>query len=88
MEGKEIITSIEELKKKRPDLVESFESMSREELLNQCYLECIDALNMETRVSVFMEQCTLNMSKTTYTPDAICDLINERDEKLIKDFIT
>ena len=76
-----MIKNIEQLKKERPDLVESFESMSREQLVNQLYLECVDALNMEERVQVFMNECTDNMSKTTYTIQAIRDLIEQKREK-------
>lgn len=75
-----MIKDINQLKKERPDLVESFEKMTKEELLNQCYLECRDAINMESRVALFMEKCTLNMSKTTYTINSLCDLINEKNE--------
>lgn len=81
-----MIDTIEELKEKRPDLVELFENMSREELLNQCYLECIDAINMEKRVALFMEECTINMSKTNYTLDSLKRLINEKQEFDINEF--
>ena len=36
-----MIETVEQLKKERPDLVESFEKMDREQLLEQCYKECI-----------------------------------------------
>lgn len=75
-----MIETIEELKEQRPDLVDLFESMDRDQLLNQCYLECIDALNMEERVSVFMEECTINMSKTNYDPAALRTLISQKQE--------
>ena len=81
-----MIKNIEQLKKERPDLVEAFENMSREELLKQCYLECIDAINMETRVSTFMSECTDNMSKTNYTVDSIKSMINNRKELDIDNF--
>ena len=32
-----MIKTVEQLKKERPDLVESFENMSKEHLLEQCY---------------------------------------------------
>lgn len=88
-----MIESIEDLKKERPDLVESFENMSKSELLEQCYKEALDAINMESRVAVFMEHCTRNMSNTTYTEDAIKALIAEKEhsdkvefcESLLKD---
>lgn len=81
-----MIETIEQLKEERPDLVELFEAMSKEELLNQCYLECIDAINMEERVSVFMDECTLNMSKTNYDPSVIRTLINQKREHDINEF--
>ncbi len=81
-----MINTIEQLKKERPDLVETFEKMSKEELLKQCYLECIDAINMEKRVSLFMEECTINMSKTNYTLDALKTLINDKKEADIDEF--
>ena len=75
-----MIENIEHLKQERPDLVESFESMTREELLKQCYLECIDSINMEERVALFMSECTNNMSNTTYTLDSLRALINQKKE--------
>lgn len=81
-----MIETIEELKEQRPDLVKLFEGMSREELLNQCYLECIDAINMESRVALFMEECTINMSKTNYTLDSLKRLINAKKEFDINEF--
>jgi hypothetical protein len=81
-----MIETIEELKKDRPDLVELFEVMSREELLNQCYLECIDAINMESRVALFMEECTINMSKTNYMLDSLKGMINAKKELDINEF--
>lgn len=81
-----MINTVEELKDKRPDLVELFESMSKEELLNQCYLECIDAINMESRVALFMEECTINMSKTNYTLDSLRRMINNKREFDINEF--
>ena len=75
-----MIRDIEHLKQERPDLVESFESMTREELLKQCYLECLDSINMEKRVALFMSECTNNMSNTTYTIDSLRTLINQKKE--------
>lgn len=40
-----MIENIQQLKDERPDLVADFEKMTKEELLKQCYLECIDARN-------------------------------------------
>lgn len=81
-----MISSIDELKKERPDLVNMFGSMNREELLKSCYLEAIDAINMENRVAVFMAECTDNMSDTTYTIESIKDLINQKKEREISQF--
>lgn len=81
-----MIENVEKLKKERPDLVESFEKMSREQLLNQCYLECIDSINMEERVSLFMSKCTENMSKTNYTIDSLTSLISDKQESDIAEF--
>lgn len=71
--------TVEELKEERPDLVELFETMSKEQLLEQIYKECLDAINMEDRVQLFMNECT-NMSKTTYTPEVIKGLISDKQE--------
>lgn len=81
-----MIETIQELKEQRPDLVEKFESMSKEQLLNQCYLECIDAINMEERVSLFMSECTINMSKTNYTLDSLKTLIKQKQEYDLNEF--
>lgn len=86
---------INTFKKERPDLVESYKGMSREELLKQCLLEARDAVNMEARVQVFMNECT-QMSKTNYTETVIRGLIvskQEHDidvfcEDLLEDHIT
>ena len=72
-----MIETVEQLKEIRPDLVQDFETMTHEQLLNQIYLEVIDALNMEERVQTFMEECT-TMSYTTYTPEVIKKLIQEQ----------
>ncbi|MGK6342875.1 hypothetical protein ACMGDK_11585 [Chryseobacterium sp. DT-3] len=81
-----MIETIEQLKEERPDLVELFEAMTRDQLLNQCYLECIDALNMEERVSVFMDECTINMSKTNYDTAVLRTFINQKKEYDINEF--
>ncbi len=73
-----MIENIEQLKSERPDLVELFENMTKEELLKQCYLECIDAINMESRVQTFMNECTVNLSKTNYTIESIRSMISEK----------
>jgi len=81
-----MITSTEQLKKERPDLVELFEGMSHEQLLEQIYKEVQDGLNMEERVEVFMSLCTPNMSKTTYTPEAIKSMIEEKERQDTSEF--
>lgn len=81
-----MIKDVESLKTERPDLVELFEKMTKEELLKQCYLECLDAVNMESRVALFMEECTNNMSKTNYTTGSLKSLINENREREIDSF--
>lgn len=81
-----IIETIDQLKEERPDLVELFENMTKEQLLNQCYLECIDAINMEERVSTFMAECTINMSKTNYDPSVLKTLITDKQNHDIAEF--
>lgn len=76
-----MIGNIEELKAERPDLVKSFEGMTEEKLLKQCYLGAIDTINMETRVALFMAECTDNMSNTDYTVDSLTTLINQKKER-------
>ena len=80
-----MIETVEQLKQERPDLVELFESMDREQLLNQIYLEVKDAVNMEERVAIFMNGCT-NLSKTNYSPHVIKTLIQEKYERDISQF--
>lgn len=75
-----MIETIEQLKEQRPDLVQDFEAMTHQELLNQIYLEVIDGINMEERVQTFMNECT-GLSKTTYTPEVIKTLISDRWEQ-------
>lgn len=80
-----MIETVEQLKAERPDIVEIFEAMTKEELLDQIYLEVLDGLNMEDRVQLFMNECT-DLSKTTYTLDSIKTLINARQIKDIQQF--
>lgn len=80
-----MIETVEQLKAERPDIVEVFEAMTKEELLDQIYLEVLDGLNMEDRVQLFMNECT-DLSKTTYTLDSIKTLINARQIKDIQQF--
>ena len=81
-----MIETVEQLKKERPDLVESFENMSKEQLLEQCYKECIDAINMEERVALFMRECTIDMSKTNYSLESLKTLIDSKKEYDISEF--
>ncbi len=71
---------IKELKKERPELVERFENLSKDELVKQCCLEAIDAINMEERVQLFMNECTISMSKTTYTIASLEKMIADKKE--------
>lgn len=72
-----MIETVEQLKQKRPDLVELFENMNREQLLKQIYKESLDAINMEERVQTFMNECT-SLSKTTYPVNTIKQLIQTK----------
>lgn len=78
--------TLEEFKKDRPDLVEFYNSLDKDELILQCFKEALDAVMMEDRVSVFMETCTNNMSKTNYTPSSIRSMVNLKKEQDIIDF--
>ena len=69
------------LNETHPDLIEEFSAMTKEQLLERICAEVLDALAMEERVSVFMSECTINMSKTNYTPSSIRGLINEKQEQ-------
>lgn len=80
-----MLETIEQLKAERPDIVKIFQAMTKEELLDQIYLEVLDGLNMEDRVQLFMNECT-ELSKTTYTLDSIRTLINARQIKDIQQF--
>lgn len=80
-----MIETTKQLKKERPDLVRFFENMSHKRLLEQIYLEVIDAINMEERVQTFMSECT-DMSKTTYTPEVIKGLVQDKYERDISYF--
>ena len=68
------------LKESYPDLYKEYSEMNREQLLSQICAEVIDLHNMEERVQTFMNECTLNMTKTTYTPESIKSLISEKQE--------
>lgn len=81
-----MIDTVEQLKQERPDLVELFEAMDREQLLEQIYKEIKDALNMEERVSVFMEIATNGMSYTTYTPESIKTMVQNNHDRNIAEW--
>lgn len=80
-----MIENVEQLKKERPDLVELWSKMSKEELYDEIFKESLDAINMEERCQVFMNECT-NLSKTTYTTEVIRGLIHEKSKQEISDF--
>jgi len=80
-----MIETIEELKSQRPDLVELFEGMTREELLEQIYKEVQDAINMKARVELFMRECT-SMSKTHYTLKSLKSIISDYKQQELSMF--
>ena len=80
------LLSLEEFKVNRKDLHNLWNNMSREELLEEIWKESLDAVNMETRVQLFMEECTVGMSKTTYTLDVIKDLIRDKQQYDLSEF--
>lgn len=82
---KEMIETVKQLKQQRPDLVELFENMNREQLLKQIYKESLDAINMEERVQTFMNECT-KLSKTTYPIETIKQLIDAKKKFDLSDF--
>ena len=65
--------------------MEIFKNNFRQLIKNQIYLEVIDTLNMEERVQTFMNECT-SLSKTTYTPEVIKKLIQDKYERDISYF--
>jgi hypothetical protein len=82
-----MLKTIKELKQERPDLVELFESMDREQLLKQCYKEALDAINMESRVALFMEELETGLSNTTYTLDSLRMIVNTAIGNQINNYI-
>jgi len=75
-----MIETIKKLKEQRPDLVKLFEKMSKSQLLNQLYLEVIDAINMESRVELFMRECS-GLSKTNYTLESLQSIIADYKQR-------
>jgi hypothetical protein len=82
-----MLKTIKELKQERPDLVELFESMDREQLLKQCYKEVLDAINMETRVAVFMEELETGLGYTTYTVESIKQIVENAFQNNVNNYI-
>ncbi len=78
--------SVKKLKEKDPELVKHYLSLKKADLQEQICAEVIDLKNMEDRVSVFMDTCTNNMSKTNYTPEAIKSLVSQKQEDDIDSF--
>ena len=72
------LISVEEFKVENSDLVKQWSEMTKEQLLEEIVNEVNDALNTNKRVQLFMNECTLNMSKTTYDLDVIKDLIKDK----------
>lgn len=81
-----MLETVNQLKKERPDLVKLFEGMTHTQLLKQIYKEVLDAVNMEERVQIFMNECTNGMSKTTYTPESIKSMISTKQQSDISEF--
>lgn len=79
-------TNIETLKGILPDIVKEFEAMDRDALLEACCGETLDAINMQDRVQLFMNECTNGFSKTNYDIDVLKKLILQRKEADIDTF--
>lgn len=73
-------THLELVREKMPDLVESWESMSKEKLLKEIAAEVLDLWDMQKRVSIFMEDCTMGLSYTTYASEVIQSQIYEKQK--------
>ena len=80
------LISVEEFKVENSDLVKQWSEMTKEQLLEEIVNEVNDALNMNKRVQLFMNECTLNMSKTTYDLDVIKDLIKDKKKYDLNEF--
>ena len=72
--------NIDKLKISDPQALETYKGLTHQELLEMCCGERLDLLDMNERVAVFMEECTCNMSYTTYTPEVIKGLISAKQE--------
>ncbi|KAA5532675.1 hypothetical protein F0919_18005 [Taibaiella lutea] len=74
-----------QMREKHPEMVRGWENLSKEDLLEAMCGEVLDLFSMMERVSIFMEECT-NMSKVTYTPEVIKEMIKKKKEEDINDF--
>lgn len=74
------------LSERDPETLKLYEGLLPEELFQMLCGERVDLLDMHERVAVFMSECTCNMSYTTYTPDVIRGLINEKQEYDLNSF--
>lgn len=81
-----MIKNVKELDRKYPEIDKLSKELSNKALRRQFKLEIIDLMNMEERVSVFMQECTNNMCKTTYTIASIKELISLRKEEDLDEF--
>lgn len=72
--------NIESLSEKDPGALKLYQGLSHAELLEMCCGERLDLLDMNDRVAVFMSECTMNLSYTTYTPEVIRGLISTKQE--------
>jgi hypothetical protein len=70
----------ERLQELHPELFTELEDMTREQLLEEACGEILDLIDMTDRVSVFMAECTQNMSNVMYTPESLKGLIAVRKE--------
>lgn len=79
------MSNVEKLKERLPNLVEQYSNLSKEDLLEACCGEILDLLQMQKRVSLFMEECT-HMSYTTYPIETLRQMITERKESDIDEW--
>lgn len=78
-------SKIDRLKDVRPELVDRYNSMSKEELVEEICGEVLDLLSHEERVQLFMNECT-NVSKTFYSIENLKEFIEARKEDDINTF--
>tara|TARA_R110002073_G_scaffold333471_1_gene521183 strand:- start:365 stop:751 length:387 start_codon:yes stop_codon:yes gene_type:complete len=85
---KEAKSSLELLEKEHPSIVEKFKKLNTtEELLEACCSESLDALAMEERLIVFMEDCIPGgPSYTTYKPEVYKEAIQEAQENRLNEW--